>query len=154
MAPSKLFIGKFAAQVGLNPKTIRYYEALGLLPKPERSEHRYRLYTSEVIDLLRFIKKAQGFGLRLSEVEEIIAIQQRGDLPCRHVRALLKEKLKDLDRKIGELVTLRNELRHLLATWTRRVRVAGSAQAIVCPHLEVLRCPRAHRNERKRKQDP
>ncbi len=149
MADEGLFIGKVAEKTGLNPKTIRYYEEIGLVPKPERTESRYRLYAPEVIDLLHFIKQAQGFGLRLLEIKEIIAIRQQGKLPCLHVRALLEEKLKDLDRKVVELLTLRDELRHLLANWTRRARSAGSAKAAVCPHIEAAEWPRTPPKKRR-----
>lgn len=133
MAPSSLFIGKVAAQVGLNPKTIRYYEQIGLVPKPERTESRYRLYAPEVIDLLHFIKQAQGFGLRLSEIKEIIAIRQQGHLPCVHVRALLKEKIADLDRKMADLKMLRDRLQALLKAWNSQIR---RGKADICPHIE------------------
>lgn len=149
MADKGLFIGKVAEKTGLSPKTIRYYEAIGLLPKPERSEHRYRLYSPEAIELLKFIKKAQGLGLKLSEIREIIAIRQQGELPCLHVRAMFQEKLKDLDRKITELQTLRDELHRLLANWTRRARAAGSAKAAICPHIEAAGRPRLHQKEKK-----
>lgn len=133
MADDGLFIGKVAEKTGLNPKTIRYYEQIGLLPKPRRTESRYRLYPPEAIELLEFIKKAQGLGLRLSEIREIVAIRQQGDLPCVHVRALLQEKIADLDRKMADLKTLRDRLQALLKNWNRQAR---RGKAIVCPHIE------------------
>lgn len=133
MAPSSLFIGKVAAQTGLNPKTIRYYEALGLLPKPERTESRYRLYPPQAVERLEFIKKAQGLGLTLSEIREILAIRQQGHLPCVHVRALLKEKVTDLDRKMADLKMLRDRLQALLRNWNRQAR---QGKASICPHIE------------------
>ena len=72
MDGERLFIGKVAKQAGTNAKTIRYYEAIGLLTKPQRGENRYRLYPKEVVELLYFIRKAQGLGLRLSEIKEIV----------------------------------------------------------------------------------
>jgi len=148
MADKGLFIGKVAEKTGLNPKTIRYYEGIGLVPKPERTESRYRLYPPETIELLGFIKKAQGLGLKLSEIKEIVAIREQGELPCLHVRALLEEKLKDLDKKVVELLTLRDELHRLLTNWTRRARSAGPAKAAVCPHIEAAGRPRLHQKER------
>ncbi len=133
MPGNRLFIGKVAAQTGLNPKTIRYYEQIGLLPKPERTESRYRLYSSEVVEFLEFIKKAQGLGLQLSEIGEIVAIRQQGNLPCGHVRNLLKDRVADLDRKMADLQVLRDRLQVLLRNWARQ---ASRGEASICPHIE------------------
>ena len=109
----RLFIGKVSKQVGLNPRTIRYYENLGLLPPPLRSESRYRVYTPQTVELLRFIKKAKTLGFTLTEIREIIALRHRGDLPCPHVHALLTERVQTLSRQIKDLTLLRDELKGL-----------------------------------------
>ena len=125
-------IGEVAARVGLNPKTLRFYEAMGLLPIPSRGENGYRLYPPETVDLLGFIKAAQGLGLTLAEIKEIITIRRAGRPPCIHVRDLLEAKGKELDRKLKDLMALRRRIRQSLAAWgTRR-----AGQAAVCPHIE------------------
>ncbi len=73
--PRPLRIGEVAAQVGLSPKTLRFYEVEGLLPSPSRGRNGYRLYSPETVDLLGFIKAAQGLGLTLGEIREIMAIR-------------------------------------------------------------------------------
>jgi DNA-binding transcriptional MerR regulator len=108
-----LFIGRVAKQVGLNPRTIRYYENLGLLPPPLRSQSRYRLYTEQTVEILRFIMKAKTLGLSLTEIGEIIALRQRGDLPCLHVNALLTERVQNLSTQIRDLTLLRDKLKSL-----------------------------------------
>ncbi|MFQ5946524.1 MAG: heavy metal-responsive transcriptional regulator [Anaerolineae bacterium] len=129
-----LFIGKVAKQTGLNPRTIRYYESLGLLPPPSRSESRYRLYTPQTVELLRFIKKAKTLGFSLTEIREIIALRQRGDLPCPHVHTLLSERVKTLSRQIEDLSLLRDELKGLAR---KSASVPRTAQpTLVCPHIE------------------
>lgn len=135
MAGNGLFIGKVAEQAGVNPKTIRYYEAIGLLPKPRRGENRYRLYSKEAIERLQFIKKAQGLGFTLSEIKEIIEIRQMGQEPCIHVQALLEWKIADLDQRLNDLVTLRKKLKRLLADWEEQAK-RGMIKAVVCPHIE------------------
>jgi DNA-binding transcriptional MerR regulator len=134
MAKSQLFIGQVAKQAGVNPKTIRYYEALELLPPPPRSRSRYRLYSPDVLEYLAFIKKAQALGFTLAEIREIFLIRQQGQLPCVHVRQLLQAKLADLERRIKTLQTLRADMNRLLASWTRQAR---STKAAVCPHIEA-----------------
>lgn len=129
-----LYIGKVAKQAGLNPRTIRYYETLGLLPRPSRSESRYRIYASQTVELLRFIKKAKTLGFTLTEIREIIALRQRGDLPCPHVHGLLTERVQTLSRQIKDLTVLRDELKGLArksASLPRRTK-----PTLVCPHIE------------------
>ena len=132
---ANLFIGRLAKQVGLNPRTIRYYEGLGLFPPPLRSESGYRLYTADTAELLRFVKKAKTLGFTLAEIREIIALRQRGDLPCPHVHALLTERVKTLSRQIQDLSLLRDELKRLAKRSASRAGTLTSAVS-VCPHIE------------------
>jgi len=97
------FIGTIARQTGVPIQTIRYYERLGLLPKPQRTTSGYRLYGDETGDRLQFIKKAQHLGLRLDEVKDILDLAERGRCPCGHVQAVLKNRLKELQQKIADL---------------------------------------------------
>lgn len=129
----RLKISKLAARTGVTAKAIRFYEAAGVLPPPARGTNGYRLYGSDAVDLLRFVKQAQGLGLTLAEIKEIVAIRQGGRPPCRHVYRLLQDKAAELDRKLKDLVALRRRLRQSLAAWGRR----GMGRAAVCPHIEV-----------------
>jgi DNA-binding transcriptional MerR regulator len=81
-----LYIGELARRVRLNPKTIRYYEEIGLFPEPERTASNYRIYRPEDLRTLEFIQKAQALGLSLGEIKEILRIRESGQLPCQHVR--------------------------------------------------------------------
>ena len=130
----QLFIGQVSKQSGLYPRTIRYYETLGLLSPPVRSESRYRLYTPQTVELLRFIKKAKTLGFTLTEIREIIALRQRGDLPCPHVHALLTERVQTLSRQIRDLTLLRDELKALARKSATLPRTAQPT--LVCPHIE------------------
>ncbi len=131
-----LFIGKAASQAGTNPKTIRYYEAIGLLPPPHRGENRYRLFTKETVELLQFIKKAQELDLTLAEIKEIVDLRRRGHAPCAHVRCLLQRKITDLDQRLTELIALKSKLKSLLARSDRPAR--SSRRVGVCPHIEGM----------------
>ena len=132
MGSKPLRIGEVAARAGLNPRTLRFYEAAGLLSPPSRGENGYRLYPPETVDLLGFIKAAQGLGLTLGEIKEIITIRRRGRPTCIHVRELLEAKTKELDRKLRDLMALRRQIRHSLSAWGRR----PVGRAAVCPHIE------------------
>lgn len=61
----RFFIGDIAKRFGLNPRTIRYYEIIGILPKARRTESGYRIYSYETIERLEFILKAKALGLKL-----------------------------------------------------------------------------------------
>ncbi|HXF68537.1 MAG TPA: heavy metal-responsive transcriptional regulator [Thermoflexus sp.] len=103
-------IGQLAAELGLNPKTIRYYEEIGLLPRPARTPAGYRLYRPADRDRLRFILKAKAIGFRLKEIKEILTLRQAGEQPCAHVLALLDQKIAAIDRQLAALAAFRQEL--------------------------------------------
>src|SRR3972149_173232 len=102
-----LKIGELAGQAGGSAKAVRFYEGAGGLPLPARGTNGYRLYPADAVDMLRFIRQAQGLGLTLAEVKDIVAIRQGGRPPCRHGYRLLQEKARDLDRKLSALGMLR-----------------------------------------------
>lgn len=133
MRADYLRISKLARQAGVTAKAIRFYEAAGVLPPPARSPNGYRLYGRDAVDPLRFIKQAQGLGLTLTEIKEIVAIRQGGRPPCRHVYGLLQEKATELDQKLRDLMLLRRRIRQSLAAWGRR----PVKNAAVCPHIEA-----------------
>ncbi len=135
MAGEELLIGQVAQQACANPKTIRYYEATGLLPQPQRAENRYRLYSKEVVEVLQFVKKAQGLGFTLSEIKEIVDLRRTGQEPCIHVRALLARKVADLDQRLKGLVALRKRLKYLLAGSEKQGK-RGKTKPLVCRHIE------------------
>ncbi len=103
-------IGQVAERVVVNPKTIRYYEEIGLLPRPERLPSGYRMYTDDDLERLRFVRTAQRLGLSLSEISEILRVRERGEQPCGYVLTVLDRHVADLDRRIDEMAGLRREL--------------------------------------------
>ena len=103
-------IGELADQVGVNPKAIRYYEDIGLLPTPGRRPSGYREYTEEDVERLRFVKTAQRLNLSLSEISEILGFRERAERPCGYVLDVLDRQVADLDRRIAEMGELRREL--------------------------------------------
>ena len=127
-----LRIGELAAELGLNPKTIRYYEEIGLLPAPRRSPAGYRLYDDADRERLRFIGKAKAIGFTLEEIGEILALRRTGEQPCGHVVELLDHKLAAVDRQLRALMDFRQDLVALRgeAAKTRR------ADADVCWIIE------------------
>jgi DNA-binding transcriptional MerR regulator len=130
-----VLIGELAEHLGINPRTIRYYESIGLLPEPERSESGYRVYGEADVERLVFIKAAQRLGLALDEVREILALRDRGVPPCGHVRSVLRRQVSDIDRQLAELHHLREELVAL----DLQAQEAPFAEGAICGLIEHVR---------------
>ncbi len=128
-----LRIGQLAAEFGLNPKTIRYYEAIGLLPPPERTDAGYRLYTDADVERLRFIGKAKLIGLSLDEIREIFRLRSNGEPPCGCVLSMLDQKVAVVDAQLCALEAFRQELVALREQATRHAH----ADATICGIIEA-----------------
>src|SRR5213594_234020 len=132
MGHEGLLIGEVAKRSGASRKALRLYEAAGILPAPRRTQSGYRVYSSEVLDLLAFMRQAQRLGFTLDEIKEIVAIKRAGRAPCLHVRELVQRKAEELNQRLSDLTIVRNSLRALLNGWRR----AGKGGGVVCPHIE------------------
>jgi MerR family copper efflux transcriptional regulator len=131
-----LKIGEVANLSGMSVKTIRYYEQIGLLaPTTTRSESRYRLFNSQVLNRLAFIKRAQSLGLSLNEIRQILEVHDSGELPCGTVKQHLLLKIKTIAEQIEALETLKSELLGLLSGWQEQPCSDRIAQTI-CPNLQ------------------
>ncbi|MDP9023263.1 MAG: heavy metal-responsive transcriptional regulator [Actinomycetota bacterium] len=108
-------IGELADEVGVDPKTIRYYESIGLLPEPPRTAAGYREYGPEDVDRLGFVRRATELDLRLDEIREILALRDRGMRPCDYVLEVARQRITELDQRIMQMRRARNELERLLA---------------------------------------
>lgn len=110
-----MLAGEAAKTLGVGVQTLHFYEKQGLIPAPARSEGGYRIYTPEIIERVRFIRKAQALGFSLDEVRDIFGLVRRGSSPCGRVQARLAEKLREVDRRLEELQGFRAELASLVA---------------------------------------
>jgi MerR family copper efflux transcriptional regulator len=127
-----LKIGELARRAGVTAKAIRFYERKRVLPEAKRAPNGYRLYESDAVEMLGFVKQATGLGLTLAEIKDIIAIRRGGQPPCAHVHRLLSDKAVELDRKLNDLLEVRRRIRQSLTAW-KNLR---SRQATVCAHIE------------------
>ena len=110
---AEMRIGELAGRLDLNTQTIRYYERIGLLPEPERTESGYRAYGAEDERRLRFIKNARSAGLTLGEVKEVLAFHERGEAPCAYVTEAIARRAEEIERQIAELTKFKRELDRL-----------------------------------------
>ena len=109
-----LLIGEVAQRSGVPAKTLRYYEDVGLVHPPERSESGYRHYDDSVFDRLIFIRSAQAVGLSLGEIRGIIALRDDGEAPCGRVLELLRARSTEIEGTIRELRALQSDLKRLV----------------------------------------
>ncbi len=135
-----LTIGGLAHTAQLNPRTIRYYEGLGLLPRPQRTESGYRLYSSQDVGRLQLIKRARLLGLSLAEIKDIVAYAMDGQCTGlhRHLLSLLTAKLDEVDHRVEEMLALRQELERYTHELSERLTQIGEEK--VCPPQEPCGC--------------
>ena len=100
-------ISELATRAGLTPDTLRYYQKIGLLPPPARSQAGYRLFEDESLDRLNFIKSAQRVGLKLADIGQLLEVMDNGLCPCGHTERLLHSRLDEVDKEIARLTALR-----------------------------------------------
>jgi MerR family transcriptional regulator, copper efflux regulator len=107
-------IGELADRSGVPVKTIRYYEDIGVLPAAARTASGYRDYDDVTIDRLGFVRAAQGVGLTLGEIRQVVALRDRGETPCNHVVDLLARRAGEIEVRIAEMQRLGVDLRRLV----------------------------------------
>jgi MerR family transcriptional regulator, copper efflux regulator len=106
-------IGTAARQSGLPPKTIRYYEDIGLLTAG-RASNGYRDYSNEDVHRLRFVQRSRSLGFSVEECRQLLSLYTDRDRASADVKAIATAKLGEIDRKIAELTGLREMLGHLI----------------------------------------
>ena len=104
--------GQVAAATDVNIETLRYYERRGLLPAPNRSPGGHRLYSTEVITVLRVIKAAQRIGFRLDEVAELLELgkHRHGKRVDAGLQQRARAKLVEVEQRIDDLEVIRSGL--------------------------------------------
>ena len=112
-----LLIGEVASRAGVSPPTIRYYEDIGLLPRPLRSSAGYRRYPDSTVDELQFVCKAQALGFSLDEISEILRLSRSGQTPCSHVLTLAHRHLAAVEEQVRRLQQFRERLAAELTKW-------------------------------------
>jgi DNA-binding transcriptional MerR regulator len=113
--------GELARLAGVSADLLRHYERIGIVPRPERASNGYRQYPARALDRVQAVRRSLSLGFSLPELARIFAIRDRGGAPCRTVRNLAEEKLRQVERSILELKGLRRLLRDTLVDWDHRL---------------------------------
>jgi MerR family mercuric resistance operon transcriptional regulator len=127
----RIAIGRLSKHTGTNIETIRYYERVGLLPAPARSSGGYRLYGTDHLKRLSFIRRARALGFSIGEVRTLLRLADERERPCAEVRVVADAHLNDVRTKIADL---RRMERVLKATVER----CASGERARCPVIEAL----------------
>ena len=107
---ASLTIGQVAKRADVGVETVRFYERKGLLSEPNRKPSGYRQYDEEVIDRLRFIKRAKELGFTLNEVKELLSLRLDPATTCAEVKTRAAEKIKDIEARIHSLQRMKKAL--------------------------------------------
>ena len=125
-----LQVGEVSRKLGLNPQTLYFYERIGLIPSPHRTEAGYRLFSQEDVDRLAFITHTKSMGLSLDDIREILAAKEQKSPTCQAVHDSLLKKARVIEETIQQLQILRDELLPLINH---------------CSHnIECKDCPNSH----------
>ncbi|WP_439423086.1 heavy metal-responsive transcriptional regulator [Saccharothrix sp. HUAS TT10] len=110
MESGQMTVAGLSRRTGVPSDSIRYYERVGLLPEPPRTEAGYRRYGDDAVDRLHFIQGAQRLGLRLREINDLLSIRDTGTCPCGDAAVLLRERMEEIDNEMKRLAALKSEL--------------------------------------------
>ncbi len=122
-----LQVGEVSRKLGLNPQTLYFYERIGLIPPPSRTESGYRLFAQEDVDRLTFITHTKAMGLSLDDIREILAAKEKKSPTCQTIHDCLQNKAKEIEETIQQLQILRDELLPLIDHCHRNIECQDCA---------------------------
>lgn len=124
-------IGELARQAKVKVPTIRYYEQIGLLPSPPRTQGQQRRYDASHAARLNFVRHARELGFDIDAIRELLAMSAKPNQPCAEVDEMARRHMAEIDRRIAHLAALRGELQ-------RMVDECGHGRVGECRVIETL----------------
>lgn len=125
-------IGGLAKQTGVNLETVRYYERVGLMPRPDRTARGYRSYSRDDVRRLSFIRRAREMGFSLAAIRTLLSLSEPGQRSCADVRGIAVAHLANVHAKLADLARLEHILAEAVA------RCGGGEKVPACPVLDML----------------
>lgn len=107
-------IGDLSRQAGVHIETIRYYERIGVLPKPARQSNGRRTYSPADAERLGFIRHARDLGFDLPSVRVLLALQEQPEASCEDASRIAQGQLEEVENRIARLLSLRDELARMV----------------------------------------
>lgn len=124
-------IGRLSRQTGVNIETIRYYERIGMLPSPPRTEGGRRVYDEAATRRLAFVRRCRELGFSLDEARALLALGEAEQTSCAEVKAIAIAHLADVRGKLADLVKLEDIL-------AKTVSQCSGEISSSCPVLDIL----------------
>lgn len=124
-------IGRLAKAADVKVPTIRFYEQIGLMPTPDRTDSDQRVYGDAAVRRLRFIRHARQLGFDIKDIEALLGLADHPDMPCGEADRIAQSHLAAVDEKIAQLTRLREELSRMTAN-------CSLGLAADCKVIEVL----------------
>lgn len=107
-------IGDASRASGVSIKMVRHYEAIGILPKAARTEGNYRLYGTNEVHTLRFVRRARNLGFSMEQIRELLGLWQSKSRSSVAVKKIARAHVDELKAKIAELEAMVKTLEHLM----------------------------------------
>jgi MerR family copper efflux transcriptional regulator len=108
-----LNIGDTAKASGVTAKMIRHYESIGLITPAQRTDAGYRVYTERDVQVLQFVHRSRALGFSLEQIKTLLALWQDKGRASKDVRAMARQHIAELDRKIADMQSMRRTLASL-----------------------------------------
>lgn len=124
-------IGELAKRTAVKVPTIRFYEQIGLLEEPPRTESGQRRYAVDQVDRLNFIRHARELGFEIDDIRELLEMSGQPQRSCHQADSIARGHLAEVDRRIASLQALRGEL-------ARMVAECGHGRICDCQIIEAL----------------
>lgn len=124
-------IGELSRRTGVKVPTIRFYEQIGLLAAPPRTDGNQRRYGKPEVERLNFIRHSRELGFEVEDIRELLEMAASPQASCHQADSIARNHLTEIDRRIASLTALRGEL-------TRMVEECGHGRICDCRIIEVL----------------
>lgn len=126
-----LTIGQLAKTTGVNLETVRYYERIGLMVSPDRTESGHRVYDQKAVRHLAFVRRARELGFSIADIRALLTLAAPGHNSCAEVKDVASAHLVSVQTKLVDLAKLETIL-------SRTIAQCGEDQSPACPVLEML----------------
>jgi len=126
-----LAIGELSRRTGVRVPTIRYYETIGLLAAPARSDGHQRRYAGADVERLAFIRHARDLGFGIADIRELLALSAEPQASCHRADGIVLKHLAGVERRLAQLATLQAEL-------ARMIDECGHGRVCECRVIEAL----------------
>ncbi|OEG00238.1 Hg(II)-responsive transcriptional regulator [Vulcanibacillus modesticaldus] len=125
-------IGEIAKKCNINKETLRYYERIGLIPQPSRTDSGYRIYTEDIVNRINFIKRMQELSFSLKEIGKLLSVVDKEDIRCLDIHEFVVQKIEDVQKMIRDLRKIEEMLEDLKA------RCPDEKALYECPIIDTL----------------